>query len=57
MASTLQQGSLLSPASLNPFPLLGIPGWWENGAQAFYQNTEYFRPKNRERAVQIIAPV
>lgn len=56
MAGMLQQGALLSPASLNPFPLLGIPGWWENDEQAFYQNTEYFRPKNRERAVQIIAP-
>lgn len=55
MASTLQQGALLSPASLNPFPLLGVPGWWDNDAAAFYQNQGYFRPKNRERAVQIIA--
>lgn len=32
---------------LQPFPLLGVPGWW-NGTQdeKFYSNTKYFRIKN-----------
>jgi hypothetical protein len=31
---------------LTPLPLLGVPGWYaENCQQAFYLNTEYFRPK------------
>lgn len=54
IAVTLQEGHLPSPARLNPFPLLGVPGWWENDDQAFYRNTAYFRPKNRERKVNII---
>jgi hypothetical protein len=53
MATTLHQGKLLSPNSLNPFPLLGVPGWWDNTELGFYQNKAYFRDKNRERAVQI----
>ena len=33
---------------LSPIPLLGIPGWVkENSNPDFYQNTNYFRPKNR----------
>ena len=31
---------------LKPLPLLGVPGWWaENQHEAFYHNTQYFRPK------------
>ena len=31
---------------LTPLPLLGVPGWYaENCQQAFYLNTNYFRPK------------
>ena len=31
---------------LQPFPLLGIPGWWrEKQDEKFYLNTEYFREK------------
>lgn len=57
LAVNLQQGGLVSPASLNPFPLLGVPGWWAGNEEAgFYQHTDYFRPKTRERGVQIIAP-
>ncbi len=30
---------------LRPIPLLGIPGWWRaNLNEAFYHNTDYFRP-------------
>jgi hypothetical protein len=29
---------------LKPIPLLGIPGWYENQDEAFYNNSEYFRP-------------
>lgn len=57
VADTLVQGELVSTASLNPFPLLGVPEWWDNAHQVFYQNKAYFRDKNRERAVNIIAPV
>ena len=57
ITTTLQQGGLASTANLNPLPLLGVPGWWDNADQAFYQNKAYFRDKNRERSVQIIAPV
>ena len=35
---------------LSPIPLLGIPGWSkENSNPAFYQNLEYFRPRNVNR--------
>jgi hypothetical protein len=35
----------LTSAQLRPLPLLGMPGWWpENGNEAFYGNTRYFRP-------------
>lgn len=54
IAATLQAGNLSEPACLNPFPLLGIPGWWKNNYPAFYRNTAYFRPKNRERKVSVI---
>lgn len=30
---------------LAPLPVLGVPGWWpDNGDEAFYDNTAYFRP-------------
>ncbi|MBE0359266.1 MULTISPECIES: DUF3025 domain-containing protein [Pseudoalteromonas] len=36
---------------LSPLPLLGVPGWHdENTDEAFYNNTDYFRPKRRTRA-------
>lgn len=49
IARLLQSSSLPSPLHLNPLPVLGIPGWWENGTAAFYQQTHYFRAKTRER--------
>ena len=35
---------------LQPFPLLGIPGWWNKKQdEAFYLNDDYFRRKNSAR--------
>lgn len=34
------------PKDLQPFPLLGVPGWWhEEQDEAFYANEGYFRAK------------
>lgn len=47
LAETLLEGSLLrSPKDLSPLPLMGIPGWWPEGAQdcAFYADQSVFRP-------------
>lgn len=55
LAASLQHGDLLSPLSLNPVPVLGIPPWWAaNESADFYQNTQYFRPKNRPRNINIL---
>ncbi len=36
------------PRDLNPFPILGLPGWDEdNGEEIYYDNTDYFRPGRR----------
>lgn len=36
------------PKDLQPFPLLGVPGWWNKKQdEAFYSNDEYFRKKSR----------
>ena len=38
---------------LTPVPLLGIPGWCaENGMEAYYDNTAYFRPGRQSRAAR-----
>ena len=30
---------------LSPLPVLGVPGWWDDGeCEDFYDNTDYFRP-------------
>ncbi|MFC3032050.1 DUF3025 domain-containing protein [Pseudoalteromonas fenneropenaei] len=37
--------------AMSPLPLLGVPGWWEDNIDAaFYENTEYFRPKRTKSA-------
>jgi hypothetical protein len=37
-----------SPRSLQPFPLLGWPGWHQdNNDESFYENTNYFRAGRR----------
>jgi hypothetical protein len=40
--------SLASTRELAVVPVLGVPGWWpDNEREAFYDNTEYFRPGRR----------
>lgn len=47
----LDDSRLLSTRELAPVPLLGVPGWWSaNEAEAFYDNTEVFRPGRRTGA-------
>jgi hypothetical protein len=44
------QRNIASPKDLQPFPLLGVPGWWsEPQDAAFYANKAYFRDKTAER--------
>lgn len=53
LVSLFGQGEILtSPRNLQPFPLLGMPGWDEANARAeYYDNTRYFRPgRRRDRA-------
>lgn len=49
LATELEQSALFDNARpLRPLPMLGIPGWWpDNEDLAFYQNTQYFRPRRR----------
>lgn len=50
LADALLGGELLrSTTDLSPLPLMGIPGWWGDGAQdaAFYADTGVFRPPSR----------
>lgn len=43
-----QQQLFDKPKPLRPLPLLGIPGWWPaNENPAFYNNTDYFRPRRQ----------
>ena len=38
------------PRDLNPFPILGMPGWdADNSDDNYYDNTNYFRPGRRHR--------
>jgi hypothetical protein len=47
----LDSARMLQTAELAPLPVLGVPGWWpENETEAFYDNTEYFRPGRSRRA-------
>ncbi len=49
LASLFALGELYTqPSDLNPFPLLGLPGWDQrNDSEAYYDNTDYFRPGRR----------
>jgi hypothetical protein len=40
----------LTPRQLLPLPVLGIPGWADNGDQAFYDDPAVFRPARRRQA-------
>ncbi|WMC12316.1 DUF3025 domain-containing protein [Oceanimonas pelagia] len=49
LCARLQDQALFDrPRPLQPLPLLGIPGWWPASEQpAFYDNTDYFRPRRQ----------
>ncbi len=40
---------LNDPLELRPLPLMGIPGWHGNQDEAFYRQSEYFRPARAGR--------
>ena len=43
------------PKDLNPFPILGMPGWVEeNAVESYYDNQNYFRP-GRKNKLEITA--
>lgn len=46
LAEIFARGELYTkPKDLQPFPILGMPGWTpDNAAESFYDNTRYFRP-------------
>ena len=35
----------LAPSAFTPLPVLGLPGWWENQGEAYYEDVKVFRPK------------
>ena len=37
----------LATSDFSPLPVLGVPGWWEQQNQAFYDDASVFRPKRR----------
>ncbi len=41
---------------LHPLPLLGVPGWYSPQTPALYQNTDYFRPLNKQKTVGELLP-
>ncbi len=45
VAPQLAQG--LSTADFSPLPVLGVPGWWPDQDQMFYQDVTVFRPIRR----------
>jgi hypothetical protein len=57
LAKALLECEILeSPASLSPLPLMGIPGWWQEGKQneAFYGDRDVFRPDTGRRAPALV---
>lgn len=42
-----QLRSGLHTGDFTPLPVLGIPGWWEGQDEAFYSDTQVFRPPRR----------
>lgn len=48
LAARVTEG-IASPRHLSPFPLLGLPGWFDNDAESFYDNAAYFRSQRREQ--------
>lgn len=45
LAGIFRDGSYTQPKDLQPFPILGMPGWdANNGNESYYDNSRYFRP-------------
>lgn len=44
LTTLFTDGVLTSPLDLCPFPVLGIPDWWSEQTESFYDNQDYFRP-------------
>jgi hypothetical protein len=41
---------LCEPHDLQPFPILGMPGWdKDNTVESYYDNRDYFRPGRRKK--------
>lgn len=46
----LNEENPLSPKTLNPFPILGVPNWYEkNNSLDFYLNEKYFRKGRKKK--------
>lgn len=43
-AAIAEGRAVTDPLQLRPLPLAGVPGWHEGQDDAFYENTDYFRP-------------
>lgn len=43
LAKRLEQG--LTTSEFSPLPILGLPGWWPEQGEDFYQDTTVFRPR------------
>lgn len=54
LADALNKGILRSPRNLSPFPILGVPGWWNKQNSSFFNDTHYFREKTTEREATIL---
>lgn len=47
LAQLWYRGDIHKPADLSPFPVLGVPGWYEGEqSEEFYHNADYFRPRH-----------
>jgi hypothetical protein len=55
VAQDLAAGGL-STASFTPLPVLGLPGWWHEQDDAFYQDATVFRPKRKGTAAHAHMP-
>ena len=44
VAAELAAGGLAT-ARFTPLPVLGVPGWWPGQDEAFYADTNVFRPR------------
>ena len=52
IASTWLEKKIEKTKDLQPFPLLGVPSWWnEKQDDVFYNNKDYFRPLRNKKLV------